>query len=157
MEQGNDDGTESHKSGETNRGTLPGTRRNQEMMMEQNVTYGTERHKSIKPGNTTQNRKEPENDDGTECHQSREISPRTLPRTRRKQRLGCPCSAARTMKACVRWNGLGCYEISVDCMLCCTCFAWSHVLKMHKISMRLCCHVRSHTKCNTSETAKLCC
>ena len=37
QEPGNDDGTECQKSRETNLGTLPRTKRNQAMMMEQNA------------------------------------------------------------------------------------------------------------------------
>ena len=71
-EPANDDGTESQKSRETSPGTAPGTRRNQQMMMEQ---------KTKRIGRQVRNQKEPANDDRTECQKSRETNPGTLPGT----------------------------------------------------------------------------
>ena len=56
-EPGNDDGTDCEKSGETSPGTLPGTRRNQEMMMGQNARRVGRQAPEPYP--------EPENHDGT--------------------------------------------------------------------------------------------
>ena len=70
----NDDGTEC-QSRETSPETVPGTRWNKDMMMEQNASR---LQRKYKPRNRTRNQKEPENDDGTECQKSRETSPGTL-------------------------------------------------------------------------------
>ena len=93
MEAGNDDETECHKK--TSPGTLPGTRWNQEMMMEQNTKRETNPGTQPEPGHddgtecqrvgrqTPEPYLEPGNDDGTECQKSRETNPGTLPGTRK--------------------------------------------------------------------------
>ena len=45
--------------------------------------------------NPTRNQKEPANDDGTECQNSRETSPGTLPGTRRNQQVMMEQNAKR--------------------------------------------------------------
>ena len=73
-EPGNDDGTECQKRKERSPGTLLRTRRNQEMMMEQNAR----RVGKQAPEPYTQKHRKPGNNDGTECQKDRETSPGTL-------------------------------------------------------------------------------
>ena len=74
-EGGNHDGTQCHNTRETSPTTLPGTRWNQDMMMEQNARRLGRQSPEPYP--------EPGNEDGTECQKTRETTPGTLPETKR--------------------------------------------------------------------------
>ena len=78
-ERGNHDGTQCHNTRETSPTTLPGTRWNHDMMMEQNARRLWRQSPEPYP--------EPGNEDGTECQKIRETIPGTLPENKRTEEM----------------------------------------------------------------------